>query len=190
MVMEASVNRIRRTARSRASRVLHVWLGVALLGGAFALLSGCAGIGRAPRGAALRISDVERLGDPQTQASTWLVVQGLDAEVASAPQRALSRYAGAIQTDPNNPLAYLALARYYADIGDSERALENLDRTQSLLDPDSSLYRGALPHLVGLRGWVLVESGDAAAAGPLLDEARQLAPAVWDDGRLDASELR
>jgi len=163
---------------------------VALLGAELALVGGCAGPGRAPRGAALRISDVERMGDARTQASTGLVVEGLDAEIASAPQRALSRYASAIRMDPNNPLVYLALARYYADVADSERALENLDRTRSLLDPEGDLYAGAVPHLLGLRGWVFEESGDSAAADPLLDEARQLAPAVWADGRLDANELR
>ncbi len=190
MVAEASVKRATRAARSHASSALYVWVCVALLGGELAGLGGCAGPGRAPRGAALRISDVDRMGDARTQASTRLVVEGLDAELASAPQRALSRYARAIQIDPNNPLPYLALARYYAQAADSERALEHLDRTQSLLDPEGELYAGAAPHLLGLRGWVFEESGQSTAADPLLEKARQLAPAVWADGRLDASELR
>jgi tetratricopeptide (TPR) repeat protein len=119
-----------------------------------------------------------------------LVVEGLDAEIASAPQRALSRYQRAIQIDPGNPFAYLALARYYAAIADSERALEHLDRAQSLLDPDGDLYWRTEPHLRGLRGWALAGKGWSADAEPLLAEARRLAPSVWGDGRLDASELR
>jgi tetratricopeptide (TPR) repeat protein len=119
-----------------------------------------------------------------------LVVEGLDAEIASAPQRAISRYELAIQIDPGNPFTYLTLARYYAAIADPERALEHLDRAQSLLDPDAALYRSAEPHLRGLRGRVLAEAGRLAEAELLLAEARRLAPSVWGDGRLDASELR
>jgi tetratricopeptide (TPR) repeat protein len=119
-----------------------------------------------------------------------LVVEGLDAELASAPQRALSRYERAIQIDPSNPFSYLVLARYYAALADSERALQHLDRAQSLLDPSTAVYRDAEPHLLGLRGWALAEAGRLADAAPLLAEARRLAPSVWGDGRLEASELR
>jgi tetratricopeptide (TPR) repeat protein len=119
-----------------------------------------------------------------------LVVEGLDAEIASKPSRALSRYQRAIQIDPGNSFAYLALARHYAAIADPERALEHLDRARSLLDPDGALYRGAEPHFLGLRGRAFAEAGRPADAGPLLAEARRLAPSVWGDGRLDASELR
>jgi tetratricopeptide (TPR) repeat protein len=119
-----------------------------------------------------------------------LVVEGLDAELASTPQRALGRYERAIQIAPSNPFVYLTLARYYAALADPERALEHLDRAQSLLDPNSAVYRRAEPHLLGLRGWALAEAGRSAEAGPLLAEARRLAPPVWGDGRLDASELR
>lgn len=163
--------------------VLVSWVWIALVGG-------CAGPSRAPRGAALRISELERLGDARRQASTQLAAEGLEAEIASAPQRALSRYRRAIQIDSGNPFVYLALARYYAEIADLEHTLEHLDRTQSLLDPDGALYRSAEPHLRGLRGWALAEAGQSADAEPLLAEARRLAPSVWGDGRLDASELR
>jgi tetratricopeptide (TPR) repeat protein len=166
-----------------AAAVLVAWAWIALVGG-------CAGPARAPRNAVLRIAEIDHLGDDRRQASMRLVVEGLDAEIASTPQRALSRYQRAIQTDPGNPFAYLALARYYAGIADPERALEHLDRAQSLLDPDGDLYRRAEPHLRGLRGWALAEAGRSADAGPLLAEARRLAPSVWGDGRLDASELR
>ena len=172
-----------RTSRSFAAAVLIAWGWIALVGG-------CVGPARAPRGAALRISEIDHMGDARRQASLRLVAEGLDAELASASQRALSRYELAIQIDPGNPFAYLALARHYAAIADPERALEHLDRAQSLLDPDGVLYRGAKPHLRGLRGWALTEAGRPADAGPLLAEARRLAPSVWGDGRLDASELR
>jgi tetratricopeptide (TPR) repeat protein len=114
----------------------------------------------------------------------------LDAELASRRERALSRYADAIRTDPGNPFAYLALARFYADARDSERALENLERAQSLLDAEQPYYPSVEPHLRGLRGWSLAVAGQRASAEPLLAEARRLAPVVWDDARLDARELR
>jgi tetratricopeptide (TPR) repeat protein len=169
--------------RPLAAAVSVAWFGIALVGG-------CAGPSRAPRDAALRIAEIDHLGDARRQASMRLVVEGLDAEIASMPQRALSRYQSAIVIDPGNPFVYLALARYYAAVADPERALEHLDRAQSLLDPDSTLYRRAEPHLLGLRGWALAAKGRSADAGPLLEEASQLAPSVWRDGRLDASELR
>jgi tetratricopeptide (TPR) repeat protein len=172
-----------RALRPLATAVLVAWVSIVLVGG-------CAGPARAPREAVLRIAEIDQLGDARRQASTRLVVQGLDAEIASTPQRALSRYQQAIRIDPGNPFAYLALARYYVAIADPERALEHLDRTQSLLDPDGALYQSTEPHLWGLRGWALAEAGRSADAGPLLAEARKFAPSVWRDGRLDASELR
>ncbi len=177
------MNRAMLASRSLATAVLIAWGWIALVGG-------CAGQFRALRGEALRISQIEPLGDARRRASTRLVVEGLDAEITSTRQRALGRYERAIQIDPGNPFVYLALARYYAAIADAERALEHLDRAQSLLDPDGTLFRSAEPHLWGLRGWALAEAGWPADAAPLLAEARRLAPSVWGDGRLDASELR
>jgi len=190
MVAKASVDRATLAPRSLAFVVFFAAGWAVLLGGGIALIGGCAGPARAPRGAALRISELVHVGDARQQASVRLVVEGLDAEIASTPQRALSRYERAIQIDPSNPFAYLALARYYAATADIERASEHLDRTRSLLDPDSGLYWGAEPHLLGLRGWALAGAGELAEAGPLLAEARRLAPSVWGDGRLDPSELR
>jgi tetratricopeptide (TPR) repeat protein len=170
-------------SRPLAAAVLVAWGWIALVGG-------CAAPTRALRGEALRISEIDQLGDPRRRASMRLVVEGLDAEIASMPQRALSRYQRAIQSDSGNPFVYLALARYYAATADPERTLEHLDRAQSLLDPDGALYRSAEPHLRGLRGRALAETGRLVVAELLLAEARQLAPFVWGDGRLDASELR
>jgi tetratricopeptide (TPR) repeat protein len=190
MAAEASVTRAALASRSLASGVLVVWGWVVLVGGGIGLIGGCAGPIRGPRGEALRISELEHVGDARHQASMWWVVEGLDAELASTPQRALSRYERAIQIDPSNPFAYLVLARYYAALADSERALQHLDRAQSLLDPSTAVYRSAEPHLLGLRGWALAEAGRSADAEPLLAEARRLAPSVWGDGRLEASEMR
>ena len=183
MVAETSVKRAMRASRALTAAALLAWSWIALVGG-------CAGPIRAPRGAALRISEINHMGDARRQASMRLVVEGLDAEMASTPQRARSRYERAIQMDPGNPFTYLALTRYYAAIADPERAFEHLDRAQSLLDPDGVFYRSVVPHLRGLRGWALAEAGRSALADPLLAEARRLAPLVWGDGRLDASELR
>jgi tetratricopeptide (TPR) repeat protein len=183
MATEASVNRAVLASRPLVAAVSVAWVWIALVGG-------CAGPTRGPRETVLRISEVGHLGDARRQASVRLVVEGLDAEISSTPERALSRYQRAIQIDPGNPFAYLAHARYYAAVADSERALEHLDRAKSLLDPDGVLYRATEPHLLGLRGWALAEAGRSVDAGPLLAEARRLAPSVWSDGRLDASELR
>ena len=170
-------------SRPLTAAVLVAW-------GWLVLVGGCAGPNRSLRGAALRISEIEQLGDARRRASMRLVVEGLDAEIASMPQRALGRYQRAIQSDSGNPFVYLALARYYTAIADPERALEHLDRAQSLLDPDGDLYRGAEPHLRGLRGRALAEAGRLGDAKLLLAEARRLAPSVWGDYYLDASELR
>ncbi len=177
------MNRAMFGSRPLAAAVLVAWGWIALVGG-------CAGPTRTSRGAALRIAEIDHLGDARRQASMQLVVEGLDAEIASAPQRALGRYERAIQIDPGNPFTYLALARYYAAIADPERALEHLDRARSLLASYPAFYRSAEPHLWGLRGWAFEGAGRLMEAGSFLAEARALAPSVWDDGRLDASELR
>jgi tetratricopeptide (TPR) repeat protein len=140
--------------------------------------------------APVRISQITHYGDTRRQASTRLVVEGLDAEVAASSDRALSRYQRAIQIDPGNPFPYLALARYYVSVDDPTRALEHLDRAQSLLDSSGSISLRTSAHLLGLRGSALEEMGRDAEAAQLLGQARRLAPSVWGDGRLDAAELR
>ena len=151
--------------------------------------SGCVGP-PGPSGGPLRISEITHLGDTRRQASMRLVVEGLDAELVTASDRALSRYQRAIQIDPGNPFAYLALARYYVSVDDPTRALEHLDRAQSLLVSGGSISLRTSPHLLGLRGSALEEMGRDAEAARLLAQARRLAPSVWGDGRLDAAELR
>jgi tetratricopeptide (TPR) repeat protein len=184
------VTRTTLAARSLASALLIAWGWVALAVAAIAPLGGCAGPFVGPRAEALRISELERVGTARHQASMDLVVEGLDAELGSSPQRARGRYERAIQIDPSNAFAYLALSRYYAALGDSGRALQHLERAESLLDPGAPVYRSVEPHLLGLRGWALAAAGRTAQADPLLADARRLAPSVWGDGRLEASELR
>ena len=167
-----------------AVRRRSVFLVAACLG--LIVASGCA----APRREPVRISQLTEHGDTRRQASVRLVEEGLDAEMAGASERALSRYHNAIQIDPGNPFAYLALARYYVSVDDPTRALEHLDRAQSLLDPAGSISLRISPHLLGLRGGALAEMGRDAEAERLLARARQLAPSVWGDGRLDPGELR
>ena len=77
------------------------------------LLVGCATPLR--RGGPLRVSDMSEEGDPARRASTRLVVQGLDSDAAAQPTLAVSQYERAIQIDPTNPNAYLAMARHHAD---------------------------------------------------------------------------
>ena len=115
-----------------------------------------------------------------------LVMGGLDSDAAGRGAEALARYQRALQVDPNNPYAWLALARQEVFEGDPERGLSHLDKARALLGRDES----AAAHLAGLRGAALVATGRAAVGAPFLQEARDLAPAVWGDGKLDAQELR
>ena len=138
----------------------------------------------------LRVSEIAHVGDNRRQVSMGLIVEGLDAESDALSERARNRYEDAIRIDPGNPFAYLALARHYVSVEDPQRALEHLNRAQSLLDPDSPYSPRVQPHLVGLRGSALEEMGQWSEAAELLAQARQLAPEVWEDGRLDAHELR
>jgi tetratricopeptide (TPR) repeat protein len=134
----------------------------------------------------LRISHVAGHGDPARRASQRLVLEGLDADARGRVQAALGQYERALQVDPTNPFAYLALARHEVQWGSPHRALEVLAQAETLL----SAAAGVEAHLVGLRGAALMALGRSAEAAPLLTRARSLAPQVWADGRLDASELR
>ena len=155
---------------------------------ALATVLGCAG--RTPRPAAepLHLSEIEAPGDPVRRASLRLCVAGLDAETDGRGAAALGRYERAIQVDPTNPYAYLALARYEVDEGDPERALQYLDQAKSLLAAEDVLSPGAEAHVAGLRGLALIAAGRDGRAQ--LHEAQRLAPEAWEDGRLDPDELR
>jgi tetratricopeptide (TPR) repeat protein len=154
------------------------------------IATGCAGMFAARRTGSLRLSEIIHVGDARRQASMGFIVEGLDAEMRAPSPRALGRYEQAIRIDPGNPFAYLALARHYVSAGDPQRALENLSRAQSFFDPDGPLSPRIQPHLLGLRGSAFEEMGRRSEAMQLLARARQLAPEVWEDGHLDAGELR
>lgn len=138
----------------------------------------------------LRLSELAEVGDPARRASMRLVLQGLDDDAALRPAAALASYERALQVDPNNPWAWLALSRHEVEHGDPAQALALLDKTEALLPPDGATSRGVEAHLVGLRGAALRVAGDGDEARARLTEARRRAPVVWADGSLDASELR
>ncbi len=139
-----------------------------------------------PPAAALRLSELAAAGDARRRASTQLVLDGLDAEVLGRGAEAQPRYEDALKVDPNNPLAYLALARHEIFGGDPDRGLADLDRFEALAPASES----TAAHVAGLRGAALAALGKPTLAQPFLDEARALAPAQWGDARLDARELR
>jgi len=119
-----------------------------------------------------------------------LVLGGLDEDQALRPVQAETLYERALQVDPNNPFAYLALARHHVDGADPQRALAFLDKTDALLAHSAGRSPGLEANLVGIRGSALYALGRVESALPLLERARRLSPTVWDDGRLDAWELR
>ena len=162
--------------------------GVALLS-AIAVALACVGPGGGTRDAE-RVEDVADRGDAQRRASTRLVLDGLDADARGDARLAQSRYERAIQIDASNPWAYLALARHHVEQQDPDRALAYLDHAQSLFESTEEETSGAQAHVIGLRGAALKQAGRSREAEPLLREAAQRAPALWDDGQLDASELR
>lgn len=163
----------------------------ALLVGALALLLalGCASR-FSPMGGEepLRLSELDGGGDPARRASLRLCVEGLDAEVAGRSSSAPVYYERAIQVDPTNPYAYLALARHRLQMGDPDEALGYLDRAQQLLDSEQARSPRVDVHLAGLRGASLEASGRDGAVH--LSYARRTSPSVWADGRLSAAELR
>jgi tetratricopeptide (TPR) repeat protein len=137
-------------------------------------------------GEPLQLSQLVGTGDPARRASMRLVIAGLDADQRGREAEASSSYQRALQVDPNNPYAWLALARQEVFDGDPDRGLSHLDKAQALLGSDER----AAAHLAGIRGAGLVAIGKRPLGEPFLREARELAPGAWADGQLDASELR
>jgi tetratricopeptide (TPR) repeat protein len=134
----------------------------------------------------LHLSQLASTGDPARRASMRLVIAGLDADQRGRGAEASSSYQRALQVDPNNPWAWLALARQEVFDGDPDRGLSHLDKAQALLGSDER----AAAHLAGIRGAGLVAIGKRPLGEPFLREARELAPAAWSDAKLDAAELR
>ena len=171
--------------RPRQRRLVVTMLGVALA-------LGCVvrGPGGPARDGPLRISEVADEGDGTRRASTRLVLTGLESDAEFKPRLARSQYERAIQIDPTNPFAYLALARHYADRSDPGRTLEYLDQAEILLGSQDLNFPRVEPHLSGLRGSALLAAGRSSEANPLLERADTLAPSVWGDARLSPEELR
>ena len=138
----------------------------------------------------VRVSEVVDVGDPARRASLRLVLSGLDADVLQKLQRALGNYERAIQVDPTNPFAYLAIARHHAESHDPSWALSFLDKAEALFRAQGDISPRVTPHLVGLRGQALYASGQIEEGALLLEQAWALAPEIWEDGRLSAEELR
>lgn len=152
---------------------------------ACALIEG-AGFGMTP----VRISDLVDQGDPARRASLRLVDDGLAADAQGEAARAQARYERALQVDVTNPYVYLAIARHHLEAQDPARALQFLDRADSLLRMDGDLPPEVQVHLLGLRGGALYDSGRIDEGVELLDRARRLSPGIWGDGALRAEELR
>ena len=161
---------------------------VALLLLLIPVASGCATALSSRAGDALRVSDWVERGDPQRRASTRMVIDGLAASERGRRSLAVASYERALQVDPGNPLAYLALARHEAFEGDPERALAFLDKAEASFGRSAEGMR-ATPHLRGVRGAALSALGRRAESSPHLDAAQRDAH-VWSDGQLDAAELR
>lgn len=151
------------------------------------LAPGCATTLRG--GAPLRLSELSAEGDAARRASMRLIVEGLDSDSGPAASRAQSLYERAMQIDPTNPWAYLAMARHHVDTR-PDLALDYLDQAEVLLESEPELSPRVEAHLLGLRGAALVGIGQERRGRDMLARAGELAPSVWDDGRLGADELK
>lgn len=174
------------TARSACVPVLVAMLllsGVACRGGA-----GPAVLVR--RDPPFHLSSVAGSGDGARRASQQLVLAALDRDDQGNPGSARELYRRALQVDPNNPYAYLAFARHYAEWGEPRQVLSYLDQATVWSAGDEGWSRQVEAHVAGLRGSALRALGREPEARVLLDEARDFAPSVWDDGFLSADELR
>ena len=170
-------------------------------------LSACAGTGPpAESTRAVRISEVMQVRSeaPRRGASLQLVREALEADAQGQPDQALSRYERAVRIDPQNPYAFLALARFRLDQGDAALARASLDQAQLLVESNLRIYGvpGEVPanataellersraHLEGLRGQLLQAEGREREGAAWLERARQLDPEIWGDADLSASEL-
>lgn len=153
------------------------------------LVSGCAGrLGPFGGNEPLRFSELEDSGDATRRASLRLCVEGLDAEIAGRTRGAPVYFERAIQLDPTNPYAYLALARHELEAGEPEQSLATLARAEQLLGAERALSPRVEVHVRGLRGAALEASGRDGARE--LAEANRFSPSVWGDGALSAAELR
>ncbi|MCS5638688.1 MAG: hypothetical protein NZ990_19440 [Myxococcota bacterium] len=188
-------DRYRRTvdrgqASARSGRAARLALVLALGAGILVYL-GCATRGFSPEGSrAARVTDALGTGDAARRASVRLVVEGLEADHEGSLRRAQGSYERAIQVDPTNPYAYLALARHHLDGGDPLEAGNFIDQSAALFEAEGLSSPGVNAHLIGLRGWAFEVQGRGAEAGLYSERAASLAPEVWGDGYLAPGELR
>jgi hypothetical protein len=173
--------------RAGARALVCVFLLLMVLGGTGCGLLGTRGVAQPPP---LRISDQLSEGDPVRRASIRLVIAGLDADSAGLSVRGLSNYERAIQVDPTNPYAFLALARFYADGDEPERSLALLDQAEVLLQSEGGLVPGAQVHLEGLRAQIEWKQTGTRKSERTLERAAILSPEIWGDGELSSRELR
>lgn len=138
----------------------------------------------------IRISELLSRGDPARRASLRLVIEGLEADGRGEFARGQGSYERAIQVDPTNPYAYLALARHYAEGNEPQWALSSLDQADSLFEARRERSPRVEVHLLGLRGQALYAGGEIEQGLQYLERAWKLAPEVWGDGQLTADELR
>jgi tetratricopeptide (TPR) repeat protein len=136
----------------------------------------------------MRASEMLDDADPARRASTRLVIEGLDADQAFDRRHARGSYERAIQVDPTNPMAYLALARHELDDLEARRALQLLEQAAALFEAEGLRIDAVGVHVNGLRGRAYEALGEDG--GALLEQAAALAPEVWGDGFLAPEELR
>jgi tetratricopeptide (TPR) repeat protein len=175
-----------------ASRPARGWRAAVLMFAVCTLASGCRhSIPRSvePTVPPLRITEIAGEGDAARRASVQLTLRGLDFDIEGRSNQAAGQYLRALQVDPNNPYAFLAVARHEADGLDPQSALPYLDKSAALMWAQGEDPR-VEAHLEGLRGQALQASGEYERARPYLERAATLAPHVWSDGRLEADELR
>ncbi len=164
---------------------------VLALGASLFVYLGCATRGFSPEGArGACVTDGLDVADPARRASIRLVVEGLEADQQGALRRAQGSYERAIQVDPTNPYAYLALARHHLDGGDPFEASNFIDQAAALFEAEGLRSPGVNAHLIGLRGWAFEARGRGPEAVLYTERAAALAPAVWGDGYLAPGELR
>jgi tetratricopeptide (TPR) repeat protein len=153
---------------------------------------GCQGLNgpdRTEKVEPVRVSEALGEGDPARRASIRLTLQGLEADSVGQFEHAEGSYERAIQVDPTNPYAYLALARHQLDGHQPENALYVLDQAAALFEAEGEWNPRVGVHLIGLRGRAFHASGRGEDGVLYLERARELAPDVWSDGYLSADEL-
>lgn len=128
--------------------------------------------------------------DARRDASLRLVIEGLEADSAGDPSRALASYQRAVRLDATNPIAFLALARHHVASGNAEDASAFLDQARALFESEGEIGSSVDVWGVGLRAWIDRAQGRDDEADSRFQAARELSPEIWRDELLSADELR